>query len=86
MELERPLPGGVAGNHQGVIPDGQLCSAGHTQSGRYNAMDTIGDWTATTVGNTFTVQVFDQALHGADYLWVYVTPGHHAPDHAAGRR
>ena len=67
---------GVAGNHQGVIPDGQLCSAGHTQSGRYNAMDTVGDWKATTVGNSFTVQVFDQALHGADYLWVYVTnPG-----------
>jgi len=67
---------GVAGNHQGVIPDGQLCSAGHTQSGRYNAMDTVGDWKATTVGNNFTVQVFDQALHGADYLWVYVTnPG-----------
>ena len=67
---------GVAGNHQGVIPDGQLCSAGHTQSGRYNALDTVGDWKATTVGNNFTVQVFDQALHGADYLWVYVTnPG-----------
>jgi chitin-binding protein len=66
----------VAGNHQGAIPDGQLCSAGHTQSGRYNALDTVGDWKATTIGNNFTVQVFDQALHGADYLWVYVTnPG-----------
>jgi chitin-binding protein len=63
----------VAGNHQGVIPDGQLCSAGHTQSGRYNAMDTIGDWKATSVGNSFTVQLFDQALHGADYIWVYVS-------------
>ncbi|GIF17809.1 chitin-binding protein [Actinoplanes tereljensis] len=68
---------GVAGNHQGVIPDGQLCSAGQTQSGRYKAMDTVGDWKATTVGNSFNVQVFDQALHGADYLWVYVTnPGY----------
>jgi chitin-binding protein len=67
---------GVAGNHQGAIPDGQLCSAGHTQSGRYNALDTVGDWKATTISNNFTVQVFDQALHGADYLWVYVTnPG-----------
>lgn len=66
----------VAGNHQGVIPDGQLCSAGHTQSGRYNAMDTVGDWKAATVGNSFTVQLFDQASHGADYIWVYVTnPG-----------
>src|SRR3954469_6897894 len=67
---------GVAGNHQGAIPDGQLCSGGHAQNGRYNAMDTVGDWKATTVGNNFNVQVFDQALHGADYLWVYVTnPG-----------
>ncbi|MEV6847521.1 lytic polysaccharide monooxygenase [Actinoplanes sp. NPDC051411] len=66
----------VAGNHQAAIPDGELCSAGHTQSGRYNAMDTIGDWKATTVGNSFTVQLFDQALHGADYVWVYVSnPG-----------
>jgi predicted carbohydrate-binding protein with CBM5 and CBM33 domain len=67
---------GVAGNHQGAIPDGQLCSAGHTQSGRYNAMDTIGNWTATSVGNNFDVRLFDGALHGADYIWVYVSkPG-----------
>ena len=67
---------GVAGNHQGAIPDGTLCSGGRTQGGRYNAMDTVGNWKAETVGNNFTVQVFDQALHGADYLWVYVTnPG-----------
>jgi chitin-binding protein len=66
----------VAGNHQGAIPDGSLCSAGHTQSGRYNAMDTVGDWKAASVGNSFTVQLFDQALHGADYVWVYVSnPG-----------
>jgi lytic cellulose monooxygenase (C4-dehydrogenating) len=66
----------VAGNHQGAVPDGQLCSAGHTQNGRYNAMDTVGDWKATPVGNSFTVQLFDQASHGADYIWVYVSnPG-----------
>jgi chitin-binding protein len=67
---------GVAGNHQAAIPDGQLCSAGHTQSGRYNALDTVGDWTATPVGNSFNVRLFDGALHGADYIRVYVTkPG-----------
>ena len=33
---------GVAGNHQGAIPDGQLCSGGRTQSGRYNALDAVG--------------------------------------------
>lgn len=67
---------GVAGNHQAAIPDGQLCSAGHTQSGRYNALDTVGDWTATSVANSFNVRLFDQASHGADYIWVYVSkPG-----------
>src|SRR3954454_4261745 len=38
----------VAGNHQAAIPDGQVCSAGHTQGGRYNAMDTGGNWTAAS--------------------------------------
>lgn len=67
---------GVAGNHQAAIPDGQLCSGGHTQNGRYNAMDTVGDWTPTSVGNSFNVRLFDGALHGADYIRVYVTkPG-----------
>jgi chitin-binding protein len=67
---------GVAGNHQAAIPDGQLCSAGHTQSGRYNALDAVGDWTATSVGNSFNVRLFDGASHGADYIRVYVTkPG-----------
>jgi predicted carbohydrate-binding protein with CBM5 and CBM33 domain len=67
---------GVAGNHQAAIPDGQLCSAGHTESGRYNAMDTVGNWQATSVGNSFNVHLFDGARHGADYIWVYVTkPG-----------
>jgi lytic cellulose monooxygenase (C4-dehydrogenating) len=64
---------GVAGNHQAAIPDGQLCSAGHTQSGRYNALDAVGNWTATPVGNSFDVRLFDGALHGADYVRVYVT-------------
>ena len=67
---------GVAGNHEAAIPDGELCSAGQTQGGRYNAMDTVGNWTATSVGNSFNVRLFDGALHGADYIWVYVTkPG-----------
>jgi predicted carbohydrate-binding protein with CBM5 and CBM33 domain len=67
---------GVAGNHQGAIPDGQLCSAGHTQSGRYNALDKVGNWKATSIGNNFSVRLFDGAKHGADYIWVYVTkPG-----------
>ena len=68
---------GVAGRHEAVIPDGQLCSGGRTESGRYNAMDTPGNWKATSVGNSFTVSLFDGARHGADYIRVYVSkPGH----------
>jgi chitin-binding protein len=67
---------GVAGNHQGAIPDGQLCSGGRTQNGRYNTLDTVGDWKATNVANSFNVRLYDQASHGADYIRVYVTkPG-----------
>jgi lytic cellulose monooxygenase (C4-dehydrogenating) len=67
---------GVAGNHQAAIPDGQLCSAGHTESGRYTAMDAVGNWQATNVNNSFDVRLFDGARHGADYIRVYVTrPG-----------
>src|SRR5687767_5833609 len=30
---------GVAGNHQGAIPDGQLCCGGQTSGTRYAALD-----------------------------------------------
>nr|WP_245713006.1 lytic polysaccharide monooxygenase [Micromonospora nigra] len=64
---------GVGGNHQGAIPDGQLCSAGRTEGGRYNALDAVGAWRTTSVSNNFRVRLFDQASHGADYIRVYVT-------------
>lgn len=64
---------GVAGNHQAAIPDGQLCSAGHTQSGRYNALDTVGAWKTAPVASNFRIKLYDQASHGADYIRVYVT-------------
>jgi lytic cellulose monooxygenase (C4-dehydrogenating) len=64
---------GVAGNHQGAIPDGTLCSGGNTFAGRYDRMDEPGNWQATNVGTTFTWRMHDQALHGADYIRVYVT-------------
>lgn len=63
----------VAGNHQAAIPDGQLCSAGRTQSGRYAALDAVGDWKAVNKPRNFTVTVHDQALHGGDYYRVYIT-------------
>ncbi|GAA1896285.1 lytic polysaccharide monooxygenase [Streptomyces sodiiphilus] len=63
----------VGGNHQAAIPDGRLCSAGHTENGRYRSMDTPGAWRTADVGSNFTVHLHDQAMHGADYLRVYVT-------------
>jgi predicted carbohydrate-binding protein with CBM5 and CBM33 domain len=64
---------GAGGDHQAAAPDGQLCSAGQTQDGRYRSMDTPGRWTAAQVNNNFTLRLHDQALHGADYFLVYVT-------------
>jgi chitin-binding protein len=67
---------GSAGNFQAVVPNGQLCSGGRTEGGRYNAMDAVGDWKAQNVGGNMTIRLYDQASHGADYFLVYVTrPG-----------
>jgi predicted carbohydrate-binding protein with CBM5 and CBM33 domain len=64
---------GSAGDFQSVVPDGQLCSGGQTESGRYNSLDAVGAWKTTDVDSDFTVQLYDQASHGADYFLVYVT-------------
>ena len=64
---------GVNGNYQGAVPDGQLCSAGRTGGMRYAALDNPGNWRAANVGNTFTWTMHDQAQHGADFIWIYVT-------------
>ncbi|MEU8117969.1 lytic polysaccharide monooxygenase [Spirillospora sp. NPDC049024] len=58
---------------QAAIPDGQLCSGGQTEGGRYRSMDAVGPWTTTDIGTTFTINLYDQASHGADYIRVYVT-------------
>lgn len=64
---------GLGGNFQAGLPDGQLCSGGLTESGRYRSMDVPGAWKTTDVHSTFSVHLMDQARHGADYLLVYVT-------------
>ncbi|MET7292953.1 lytic polysaccharide monooxygenase auxiliary activity family 9 protein [Streptomyces griseoloalbus] len=64
---------GSAGNFQAVVPDGQLCSGGRTEGGRYNSLDAVGAWKTTNVNDDFTVKLYDQASHGADYFLVYVT-------------
>ncbi|MET7337362.1 lytic polysaccharide monooxygenase auxiliary activity family 9 protein [Nonomuraea sp. NPDC005650] len=64
---------GVGGNHEAVIPNGQLCSAGLTEGGRYRSMDTPGAWTMANLASTFNIRLNDQARHGADYIRVYIT-------------
>ncbi|MER7056951.1 lytic polysaccharide monooxygenase [Streptomyces sp. NPDC000351] len=64
---------GSAGNFEAVVPDGQLCSGGRTEGGRYNSLDTVGAWQTTDITDNFTVKLYDQASHGADYFKVYVT-------------
>ncbi|MEV4415553.1 lytic polysaccharide monooxygenase [Catellatospora sp. NPDC049609] len=63
----------LAGNHQGAIPDGTLCSGGLTVGGRYAAMDVPGRWHAVDKPNNFTLKLNDPSAHGADYLQVYIT-------------
>ena len=64
---------GVGGNFQAAIPDGQLCSGGGAESGRYKALDAVGPWHTTDVSTNFTMELYDQASHGADFFLVYVT-------------
>ncbi|MGI5358234.1 lytic polysaccharide monooxygenase auxiliary activity family 9 protein [Streptomyces sp. CA-252508] len=67
---------GVGGDHRAAVPNGRLCSGGRAEGGRYNALDAVGPWRTTRVGGTFSVKLYDQASHGADYFQVYVTrPG-----------
>lgn len=67
-----PYRENVAGNHEGTLPDGQLCSGGETDP-RYAALDVPGPWTTTALDNDFTLTYNDAANHGADYYRVYVT-------------
>lgn len=64
---------GLAGNHQGGIPNGQLCSGGLAEGGRYRSMDAVGAWRMANISTNFRVKLWDQASHGADYIRVYVT-------------
>ncbi|MCC3764883.1 lytic polysaccharide monooxygenase [Glycomyces sp. TRM65418] len=63
----------VGGDHQGAVPDNQLCSGGRTGGTRYAALDEPGPWKTTPVSANFTFTNWDQANHGADYYRIYVT-------------
>jgi predicted carbohydrate-binding protein with CBM5 and CBM33 domain len=64
------LRDGLGGNYQARTPDGQLCSNGLA---RNNSLNQPGQWRKTNVGNNFTVRLYDQASHGADFFRVYVS-------------
>jgi chitin-binding protein len=70
---------GMAGRHEQLIPDGQLCSGGRAEGGRYNALDAVGPWHTTPLPNNFVLHYEDVADHGGDYYWVYVTRQGHDP-------
>ncbi|MFJ8807098.1 lytic polysaccharide monooxygenase [Streptomyces sp. NPDC102490] len=60
-------------NYKQVIPDGQICSAGGQGETNYRPLDRPGPWKTTDIGSNFTVDLYDEARHGADWLEVYVT-------------
>lgn len=64
------LRDGLAGQYQARTPDGQLCS---NALSRNDTLNQPGAWKTTTVSRNFTVQLYDQASHGADYFRAYVT-------------
>ncbi|MEU7482255.1 lytic polysaccharide monooxygenase [Lentzea sp. NPDC042327] len=64
------LRDGLGGNFQGATPNGQLCSNGLA---RNNSLNVPGRWRTTNVSSNFTMHLYDQASHGADYFRVYVS-------------
>ena len=64
------LRDGLRGNFQGATPNGQLCS---NALARNNSLNTPGRWKTSSVSSNFTMHLYDQASHGADYIRVYVS-------------
>lgn len=64
------LRDGLRGNFQGSTPDGTLCS---NNLARNNSLNNPGPWKATNVGSNFSMRLYDQASHGADYFRVYIS-------------
>ena len=64
------LRDGLGGQFQARTPDGQLCSNGLS---RNDSLNQPGAWKRTNVSRNFTVRLYDQASHGADYFRVYVS-------------
>lgn len=64
------LRDGLGAQFQARTPNGQLCSNGLARNASLN---TPGAWKTSNVTRNFTVQLYDQASHGADYFRVYVS-------------
>jgi predicted carbohydrate-binding protein with CBM5 and CBM33 domain len=64
------LRDGLGGNFQGATPDGKLCS---NALARNDSLNQPGPWKATNLGSNFSVHLYDQASHGADFFRVYVS-------------
>jgi len=65
------LRDGLGGQFQARTPDGQLCS---NALARNDSLNRVGAWKTTgNLSRDFTVQLYDQASHGADYFRVYVS-------------
>ena len=61
---------GLGAQFQARTPDGQLCSNGLA---RNDSLNQVGAWKTTNVSRNVTIQLYDQASHGADYFRVYVS-------------
>ena len=76
--------GNADGDHQTVVPDGQLCSGG--DPGTFGAMDLVrDDWVATSVSQgpqTFTW--YNSAPHKSQYYRYYITNNSYNPNQALG--
>lgn len=64
---------GVAGKHETAVPDGTLCSGGNAEGGKFKLLDTPGKWVAAKKPAKFTLSLLDTAVHGYDYMRIYVT-------------
>ncbi|MFJ8580020.1 lytic polysaccharide monooxygenase [Micromonospora sp. NPDC093277] len=64
------LRDGLGGQFQARTPDGQLCS---NALSRNDSLNRPGAWKTSNISRNFSVQLYDQASHGADYFRVYVS-------------
>jgi lytic cellulose monooxygenase (C4-dehydrogenating) len=70
------LRNGLAGNFQGATPDGKLCS---NNISNYDSLNKPGAWKTTSISNNFSMHLYDQASHGADYFKVYISKNGYDP-------